>query len=430
MSNLRWILLLAGVAILVFLYFTGRPKAPRQHQGDAQPDSDPLGLTDHVDALGNSDAEAGHAADPWVTDEAQPQVPQQDAQYYRDNHNRYAQSDDYASAELPAEDADYATFDETRFTESLSNSMGNSMGNSPRQSTGNSPGQSTGHGVGHGMVSDSHAGQHNGDTGGYDTGGYNTGGYDTGHRGNSQNRRHNAGASEHSHLHEAEGFDPADFVRPAAAADDYPAREDMLDPEVRGLGQGSTEQSARGARSSIGEKIEAFGARLSPRRKTRVAASVPRDPDGKGESGGMEADKIISLHVVTPAGQIIPGQHLLDVFESRGYHYGDMNIFHSLHNNKTLFSIAKAVEPGNFDINDVQSFDTPGVTLILQLPGPVQGDVAFEVLISEAHELASLLGCKVLDSDRSTLGKQTVQHLRESVYEYMHRQKYFNKAPS
>ena len=402
MSNLRWILLLAGVAILVFLYFTGRPKAPRQHQGDARPDGDQLGVADQVDALGNSVADAGHAADPWVTDEAQreQQVPQQDPQYYRDNHDRYAQGDDYTSAGLPAEDADYAAFDETRFTESLSNSMGQ------------------------GVALDSHASQPSGHLGGH------AGAYDTGHRGNGQNRRHHAGSSEHSHLHEAEGFDPADFVRPAAAADDYPAREDMLDPEVRGLGQGSTEQSARGTRSSIGEKIEAFGARLSPRRKTRVAASVPRDPDGKGVSGGMEADKIISLHVVTPAGQIIPGQHLLDVFESRGYHYGDMNIFHSLHNNKTLFSIAKAVEPGNFDINDVQSFDTPGVTLILQLPGPVQGDVAFEVLISEAHELASLLGCKVLDSDRSTLGKQTVQHLRESVYEYMHRQKYLNKTPS
>jgi len=107
-----------------------------------------------------------------------------------------------------------------------------------------------------------------------------------------------------------------------------------------------------------------------------------------------------------------------------------MNIFHSMHQGKTVFSIAKVVEPGTFDINQISSFDTPGISLILQLPGPVAADVAFEVLISEAFDMANTLGGTVLDADRSTLSKQTVQHMREGVYEYMHRQKYFSGVAS
>ena len=101
-----------------------------------------------------------------------------------------------------------------------------------------------------------------------------------------------------------------------------------------------------------------------------------------------------------------------------------------MHHGKTVFSIAKMVEPGFFDINAIDSFETPGITLILQLPGPVPADVAFEVLVSEAFEMANELNATVLDGDRSTLTKQTVQHLREGIYEYMHRQKYFGTVPS
>ena len=73
---------------------------------------------------------------------------------------------------------------------------------------------------------------------------------------------------------------------------------------------------------------------------------------------------------------------------------------------------------------------TPGITLILQLPGPVSADVSFEVLISEAFEMANELNANVLDGDRNTMSKQTLQHMREGVYEYMHRQKYFGSVPS
>ncbi len=184
--------------------------------------------------------------------------------------------------------------------------------------------------------------------------------------------------------------------------------------------------AAAGGFGGISSKIEAFGSKLSPRRKRQ---SADDDSERKRNEEGY-ASKIVTLHVVAPEGQLMNGALLLEQFEQRGYHYGDMNIFHSMHEGKTVFSIAKLVVPGTFDVNDVDSFQTPGISLILQLPGPVPADVAFEVLLSEAHEIAETLGATVLDADRSTLSKQTVQHMREGISEYMHRQKYFNSVPS
>ena len=211
-----------------------------------------------------------------------------------------------------------------------------------------------------------------------------------------------------------------------------PLDDPLADPLERPGGQApvKTRRSAAtgGGLGGISSKIEAFGSKLNPRRRSNAAASGSRSRAGTAEK---EYDsKIVTLHVVAPEGQLMNGAHLLEQFEQRGYHFGDMNIFHSMHEGKTVFSIAKLVVPGTFDINDVDSFQTPGISLILQLPGPAPADVAFEVLLSEAHEIADALGGTVLDADRSTLSKQTIQHMREGISEYMHRQKYFSGVPS
>ena len=206
---------------------------------------------------------------------------------------------------------------------------------------------------------------------------------------------------------------------------DYAFDDDLDGTEV----MGRTRDSSPGF-TSLAQKIESISERLTPKRRQRIAESEPADIEELSPSDPEFANKIVTLHVVAAQNSLINGAQLLDVFDRRGYHYGDMNIFHSMHKGDTVFSIAKMVEPGVFDIDDVDSFVTPGITLILQLPGPVPADVSFEVLISEAFEMANELNATVLDGDRNTLSKQTLQHMREGIYEYMHRQKYFGSVSS
>ena len=219
-----------------------------------------------------------------------------------------------------------------------------------------------------------------------------------------------------------------DFARPGApASSGGSVRGPAPDYEFDEL-DGMTAPAA--GFSSFSQKLEAFSEMLSPKRRKLVAESEPADLDEQTADDPKYAQKIVTLHVVAAPNTVLSGDDLLSVFERRGYHFGDMNIFHSMHEGETVFSVAKMIEPGYFDINDLESFQTPGITLILQLPGPVPADVAFAVLVSEAYEIAEELNATVLDEQHSTLTKQTVQHLKEGIYEYMHRQKYFGTVSS
>ncbi len=221
-----------------------------------------------------------------------------------------------------------------------------------------------------------------------------------------------------------------DFARPGlnsrpnnGFADGHGSGEYELDDDL-----GQSLDSSTGL-TSFTQKIEAFSDRLTPKRRQRVAEATPVMED-ESASESEVANKIVTLHVVAPSNTLINGEQLLDIFDRRGYHYGDMNIFHSMHKGDTVFSLAKMIKPGYFDIDDIETFVTPGISLILQLPGPVPADVSFEVLVSEAFEIANELNANVLDGDRNTLSKQTLQHMREGIYEYMHRQKYFSSVSS
>jgi cell division protein ZipA len=244
--------------------------------------------------------------------------------------------------------------------------------------------------------------------------------------------------------------DPRDLERPAAQRpqtrpaatqrvddpiyeEDLQADDGYLPPELQAESRapGLTETAA-GALGGLSQKIESIGAKLSGKRRERVAENPPPEFD---EEEPVYASKIITLHLVAGHGiaghgALFDGQALLNTFEQREYTFGEMNIFHSMHNGKSVFSVAKMVEPGWFDPQNIESFATPGITFILQLPGPVAADTAFEVLLSEAYEIANELGGTLIDSDHSTLSKQSAQHMREGVYEYMHRQKYFGSVAS
>ena len=326
MEMFRWILIIAGVAILALLYFSGRPKrAPDQRE-----------------ALERPRGADGRGA---MEEDLYPQA---------------SNYDDLADA----------------------HGTGYESGHEPGYDSNYDPGYEFGHEAGH-------------------TGNVAVGGDPLLNDPNSQ-------------FDDLAELDPDDFVRPGSG--------DVL--------ADGPEPSTSSARSSIAQKIESFSSRLSPRRSQRVAGVASSNSEKKSQAPDAASSKIVTVHVIAPQDQVFNGATLYELFEQRGFHFGEMNIFHSMHQQQKIFSIAKMVEPGTFDVNDIESFYTPGITLILQLPGPVAADVAFEVLISEASGLAQHLGGVVLGSDRSTLSNQAVSHMREDILEYMHRQRYFSNTPA
>jgi len=352
MSNLRWILLFAGLAILLFLYFSGRPRKVNRSRSDYS-NRQMQGMTDPLMESPNA-----------LADEKDPYAPPQVAAEEFDPA-------DFDASDLERPDRGYALhsaapasqYQDEQFVPAMADVHG-------REQLAYAAGPSGA------AYMPAHATEYQ---------------------------------PEFAPSHAPVPEQTAPMLR-AVPSEPHRAEPMVAPDDAAGI--------------SLGGKIDALGARLIGRKKPSNNPPSPQEPER------AEPQKVVLLHVVAPEGQVIDGELLLRVFEHRRYHFGEKNIFHSLHNGQTVFSVAKMVEPGSFDVDDICSFETPGLVLIMQLPGPVAGDVAFEVLISEAHELADALGCRVLDSKRSTLSRQTTQHLRENVRNYMHRQKYFNKAAS
>ena len=134
-------------------------------------------------------------------------------------------------------------------------------------------------------------------------------------------------------------------------------------------------------------------------------------------------EKLVTVHVAAPGDRRFFGNDLKTLFEQHDYKYGDMSIYHCTLEGDQVFSIANIVKPGTFNVDEMDSFETPGITLFMRLPIELNADVAFDFLVREATELAEVLGGQLRDADRNPLNQQTIQHMREDIQQYVFRTK-------
>jgi cell division protein ZipA len=130
-------------------------------------------------------------------------------------------------------------------------------------------------------------------------------------------------------------------------------------------------------------------------------------------------DKIISLYVVAHRPALMRGEAIRLAAEALELEHGDMQIFHRTverHGRRQIvFSMASAVPPGTFDLDNLQGFTTPGLALFMQLPGPIEGLKAFNAMLDCAQHLAVELDAELRDETRSVLTSQAIDHLREEI---------------
>jgi cell division protein ZipA len=214
-------------------------------------------------------------------------------------------------------------------------------------------------------------------------------------------------------------------------------RDKSREPDLYGAVQrDASNGSAPGAASEpLGEEFDDFNELVSEKAAVRQVEGSPTPPSSKDapessepskarsevQQGSELEEKIVALHVAARMGDTFQGKELLKVFRTRGYEFGDLDIFHLLRDGQPVFSVANMVKPGFFDFEAMETFTTPGVSLFMRLPGPLAPNIAFDVLINEANALAKDLNAEVQDAQHSTLMKQTIQHMRDDVQAYQAR---------
>ena len=132
--------------------------------------------------------------------------------------------------------------------------------------------------------------------------------------------------------------------------------------------------------------------------------------------------EVIVVSVVMPEGHLMSGAALLPSLLTLGMKYGDMNIFHrhqdNAGNGKVTFSLANMMNPGTFDLDNMENFVTQGISMFMTLPNAGDPFEVFEQMMGAAKHLAQEFNAQVLDDKRSVMTKQTEQHYVGKIREF------------
>lgn len=163
------------------------------------------------------------------------------------------------------------------------------------------------------------------------------------------------------------------------------------------------ESSARNELAEMGHKRDSRTEEMSQEYNSSKEAEDIRD--------------IIVLNVLTDS-ERIKGQDLLEFLMENEMSYGEMEIFHKLDNQgEVLFSLANAIEPGTFDLSDIEEFEIQGVTLFMQIDGANQAEGIFDDMLELARKISGKFSSQIFDGTRSALTQQTIGHIRQNIRE-------------
>jgi len=134
-------------------------------------------------------------------------------------------------------------------------------------------------------------------------------------------------------------------------------------------------------------------------------------------------EELLVVNVLAPRGESFDGAQLVNALRNQGLRYGEMNIFHRVDaaTKAKLYGVANAVEPGTFDLSDLEELHSPGMTFFLQLPGPLDATDMFDDMLETARSIAVELGAELRDEAMSGLTGQTVEHMRQRIADYSRR---------
>jgi len=136
----------------------------------------------------------------------------------------------------------------------------------------------------------------------------------------------------------------------------------------------------------------------------------------------FEQSEVLVLNVMAKNGRVFSGDDLLHVLITSGLKFGEMNIFHKRlskeHQGTVIFSVANMLNPGTFDLNNMDEFTTLGISFFLALPTAINNLDAFEQMLGVAQDIRDTLDGDLKDDHRNGMTAQTIEHYRQRVRDF------------
>ena len=236
-----------------------------------------------------------------------------------------------------------------------------------------------------------------------------------------------------------DGPDPWQDMRRSGQSDDESPAEALLPAQSSGSEQHLVDTNFDGmlgandipdlpadsAPSLDDEPLPGFDVKPEP-----VAEISDDEPELRPSAVRREVEsaeqRILVLHVAT-TGEYFQGEAIHAALKEAKLLFGMQDVYHRLTEEngipETVYSVANMLKPGFLNPDEAASLETPGLTMFMMLPGPMDGVQAFKDMMETANQVAQKLGGEVLDDKRATLNRQTAQYLLDQIAEDQRKQK-------
>ncbi len=232
---------------------------------------------------------------------------------------------------------------------------------------------------------------------------------------------------------DASGFDlnGVGQARAAGESSSLDSVEQSIDDDIKFKQQSQTVSNEVDSRQRTaapsGESIDDFIAKKSIQNEDTRSDFFENEYEYENESIESEKPKepelVFSLILQAKANTEYTGKDFLPIFLSQGLRHGEMGIFHrhqKTGNNPgpVLFSLANAIAPGTFNVDSLDSFQTPALTLFMTLPGAGDAQIAYSAMVKTARLIVTELGGSIIDENQSVYSEQTHNHRLDQIQEY------------
>ena len=220
-----------------------------------------------------------------------------------------------------------------------------------------------------------------------------------------------------------DGFDEDLSPAPAPAAKPEPAPQSTKEPldKSRQAQLFADEEPAEEMSAEEEEFFDEAPAQQAPR------AQEPKAKQAHAEAAvPQEYSEVLVINVAAKPDREFYGVDLLQALLGSGLRFGDMSIFHRHFDqdpsSPVMFSVANMVNPGTFDLNQINDFATRGVCFFMTLPNVANSMQAFDRMLDAAQQLRIALDGDLKDDNRSVMTAQTIEHYRQRVRDFDLRQ--------
>lgn len=141
--------------------------------------------------------------------------------------------------------------------------------------------------------------------------------------------------------------------------------------------------------------------------------AAPAETDTANDGPG----DIIVLYILPKPDQTLAGSQINSSAQAMGLRFGEMNIFHYLDKDRSVFSLANMLEPGSFDADTIHDLKTTGLTVFMQIQGDDPLDDLTEML-QRSYQMAGLLDARLCNHRREPLTEQDAENYRTQVSEF------------